>query len=339
MTVSRVLRQDRHVAPATRERVLAAAAQLGYQPDPQLAIIMNQLREKRRRVAHETIAVIREAETGADLPSPTYQYVPIQSIRERAARYGYLVEEFWLGVDGMTPARMNQVLRARGICGVIASPQSNAMPLRELDYTRLAAATFGYGLRIPSLHRSAGNMTLAMHLATRQLHDRGYQRIGLALSKWVESRAENAYTATLLRYQIDLPARRRVPPFLFTDDAIVPEKQRFLDWVDRHRPDALISFDQWIPAWLAAQGLYIPRDIALVVHDWTPAMTAYAGLYHRREHVAAAAVDLVVAQLMQHESGIPEVPRQILIPPEWRDGPSVAGQQPPKPPPGASPCR
>ncbi len=52
-------------------------------------------------------------------------------------------------------------------------------------------------------------------------------------------------------------------------------------------------------------------------------MTGFAGINHRREHVAAAAVDLVVAQLLQNEFGVPEAPRQILIPPVWVDGPSV----------------
>jgi LacI family transcriptional regulator len=52
-------------------------------------------------------------------------------------------------------------------------------------------------------------------------------------------------------------------------------------------------------------------------------MQAYAGIFQRRDHLAAAAVDLVVTQLSQNEHGIPPVPRQIMIPPEWVDGPSI----------------
>ncbi len=323
MTVSRALRNEPRVAQATRERILRIAQELGYQPDPQLSRIMTQLQERRRTRDRETIAVIREAETGSDLPSPTYQYVPFAAIRDRAERYGFRVEEFWLGLGGMTPARMDQILDARGIRGVIASPQSASMPVRELDFSRLAAATFGYGLQSPSLHRSAGNMTLAMRLAIAALEGRGYRRIGLALSQWVEARAENAYTATVLHYQSGIPAKRRVPPFQFPGDDLPSGKERFLKWLNRHRPDALITFDQEVPGWLAETGLKIPGDIALAVHDWTDRMPEFAGINHRREHVAAAAVDLVVAQLLQNECGIPEAPRQILIPPVWVDGPSV----------------
>jgi LacI family transcriptional regulator len=69
--------------------------------------------------------------------------------------------------------------------------------------------------------------------------------------------------------------------------------------------------------------LRIPDDIGFVVHDWTPAMEGYAGIYQRRDHLAAAAVDLIVTQLSQHERGIPAVPRQIMIPPQWVPGPSI----------------
>ena len=187
----------------------------------------------------------------------------------------------------------------------------------------MAAATFGYGLREPSLHRSAGNMTLAMHLATYELAKRGYKRIGLAITQWVDDRAESAYSATMLFYQLQIPEEDRIPLFLFPSNDLASGKFAFLKWFKKHKPDALISFDQWVPGWLEEAGHKIPGDVGFVVHDWTSKMTGLAGIDHRRNHVAAAAVDLVVTQLMQNEVGLPEAPRQILIPPVWRDGKSV----------------
>lgn len=323
MTVSRALRNSPGVATETRNKILAAAESLGYRPDPELARIMLQLQERRRTHNRETIAVIREGETGSDLPSPIYQYVPLEAIRQRAERFGYLVEEFWIGGSGVSAKRMNQILEARGIRGVIVSPQSVEMPVAELDYTQLAAATFGYGLQSPALHRSAGNMTLAMKLALKELHQRGYRRIGLALSQWVEARAEDTYTSTLLHYQHSLPEAQRVPPFQFPSNDLLSGKADFLTWLGQHRPDVLISFDRWVPTWIKHSGFHVPDDIGLLIHDWTPKMQGLAGINHHREHVAAAAVDLVVTQLIQNETGIPEVPRQILIPPSFEAGASL----------------
>lgn len=73
-------------------------------------------------------------------------------------------------------------------------------------------------------------------------------------------------------------------------------------------------------------GSDVPGDMGFVVHAWTPEMKGWAGIYQRRDHLAASAVDMVVAQLTQNERGVPAVPRQIMIPPEWVDGPSVRFQ-------------
>jgi hypothetical protein len=97
----------------------------------------------------------------------------------------------------------------------------------------------------------------------------------------------------------------------------------FKTWIKANSPDALISFDPHVPEWLAKLGLRIPDDIGLVVHDWTSRMVGFAGIHQKRNHVAAAAVDLVATQLRHNERGIPEVPRQILIPPAWIGGASI----------------
>lgn len=97
----------------------------------------------------------------------------------------------------------------------------------------------------------------------------------------------------------------------------------FSEWIKKHRHDALITFDTHLPGWLKQLGLRVPEDIGLVVHDWTPRMKTYAGIDHRRNQLAGAAVDLIATRLLHHEFGIPAVPRQILISPEWVEGASV----------------
>lgn len=326
MTVSRVLRGSSRVAEVTRDRVLQAAQSLNYQPDPHMARLMALVRGRKAQRVRATLAVVREDGGRDDLRDAAYQYVSIDDISRRALRYGYLTEEFWLGRDGLTPGRLNEILHARGIEGVIVSPQSSRMLCSELDYRRFAAATFGYGLKEPSLHRSAGNMTIGIQTAAAELSARGYERIGLAVTKWVDERAEGAYCGAMLYYQQQVPRKQRVPVLLFPHNDLSRCAGAFLDWMTEHKPDALITFDTHVPNWLKRLQLRIPEDIGLVVHDWTTAMTAYAGIHQRRDHVAAAAVDLVATQLAQNERGVPEVPRQILIPAGWVDGPSIRGR-------------
>lgn len=324
MTVSRVLRDSPRVAEATREKVMAALRTLKYRPDPHLARMMSLVRgRKQPRSIRAVLAVVREQALKDELLEPAYQYVSIKDIRKRAEQHGYHAEEFWLGRSGMDPARLSGILQARGIEGIIVSPQSSRMLCSQLDYAPFSAATFGYGLTSPSLHRAAGNMSLGIHLAVTTLAARGYKRIGLAITKWVDARAERAYSGAMLHFQEGLPKRDRVPLLLFPHNDLSRCGGVFREWMKANRPDALITFDTYVPDWLAKMGLRIPEDIGLVVHDWTDKMKGCAGIHQRREHVASAAVDLVATQLLQHERGVPEVPRQILIPPAWVEGASI----------------
>ncbi len=323
MTVSRVMRGAPKVAAATRQRVLDAAQALGYEPDPHLARLMHSVRSRKKIGLRAVIAVIREHVPEDGLLGPSYQYVPVEDIRRRAHGHGYAVEEFFLGRDGLTPERLQQVLHARGIEAVIVSPQSMQLPCSRLDYSPFAAVTFGNAMQQPALHMCAGNMTLGIQNAAEQLSARGYRRIGVAVTQWIVNRSQFGYTGGLFHWQLGLASEDRVPLLLFPENDISLGYDAFQQWMNDHRPDALITFDTHIPAWLKQLGLRVPEDIGFVAHDWTPKMSGLAGIYQRRDHLAAAAVDILVSQLSQHEHGVPEVPRQIMTPPQWVDGPSV----------------
>ncbi len=329
MTVSRVLRGSPQVRPEKRRRVIEAASQLGYHPDPHLARLMSIVRGRKiRRGIRAVIAVIREHVPEDGLLAPTYQYVPIEDIRSRAHAHGYGVEEFFLGRDGLTPKRLERILQARGIEAVIVSPQSVQLPCSRIDYSRFAAVTFGDILRKPALHMTAGNMMLGIQIAVEQLAARGHQRIGVAVTDWIVRRSQFGYSGGLFVWQQHLPPESRVPLLILPHNDISRDYAVFDRWMREQQPDALISFDTHVPGWLKRLGLSVPRDLSFVVHDWTPKMSAFAGIYQRREHLAAAAVDLIVTQLSQHERGAPEVARQIMIPPRWVEGPSVRSRKP-----------
>lgn len=323
MTVSRALRDAPRISPETRQRVLAAAKALDYRPNPHLDRMMALVRAHKQGRAQAVIGVIRERSPQDELLHPAYQYVSNADILRRAERYGYQTEEFWLGENGLTPKRLSNVLHARGIEGILVSPQSARLACRELDYSRFAAATFGYGLREPSLHRAAGNMTAGIQTAAGELLARGYRRIGLAITRWVDDRAQSNYSGAMLHFQQSLPQAQRIPVLLFPHNDLSQDEGAFVKWMKAWQPDALITFESSIPAWLKKLGLRVPEDVGLVVHDWAARMKGYAGIHQRRDHIAAAAVDLVATQLAHNERGIPEVPRQISIPPAWIDGPSV----------------
>lgn len=323
MTVSRALRNAREISPATRQRVLRAAERIGYRPNPHLARLMFMVRGAKRRNVRAVIGVVRDDIPQDELHDPAFQYVSTADIRIRAEQHGYAVEEFFMGRDGISPERLRGILLARGIEGIIVSPQSSRHLAGELDFSPFAAATFGYGLQSPALHRASANMMQGILETTERLARRGYTRIGLAVTRWIDNRSSHTYSGGLLHYQQQVDPKDRVPP-LFLPDNLARCATVFCDWFQQFRPDVVISLNTYVPDWVTKRmRLHIPEEVGFVVHDWTEEMAGFAGIFHRRPDAAAAAVDLVATQLMHNEHGIPTVPRQVLIPPLWIDGPSV----------------
>lgn len=264
MTVSRVLRGAPKVSAEKRELVLKEAKRLNYQPDPYLARMMQVVRGKKQQRVRSVIAVIREHLPQDGLLGPSYQYVPIDDIRRRAHGHGYAVEEFWLGKDGLTPKRLQKILHARGIEGVIVSPQSTQLPCSRMDFSPFAAVTFGNAMSSPALHMCAGNMTLGIHMAAEQLATRGYKRIGVAVTNWIVNRSQFGYSGGLFHWQQSLPPADRVPLLLFPNNDISKGFESFAKWMREHQPDALITFDTHVPHWLRRLGLRVPQDIGFV---------------------------------------------------------------------------
>ncbi|MDQ8193310.1 LacI family DNA-binding transcriptional regulator [Coraliomargarita sp. SDUM461004] len=324
MTVSRVFRGEQNVAESTRRQVIAKAQELGYQPNPHISRLMEVVRNNRTQQLRAVLAVIRDDGSNDKPQGAVHNYVSIEHIRAKAELHGYGAEEFVLGSNGMTAERLGGILKARGVDGILISPQSLSCFAAKIDYSSFSSIVFGYGLISPQLHRASTNMTQGILEATERLEKRGYQRIGIAVTEWVNSRADHTYSGAVLHYQQALPQQRRVPLLLLQNKLAQQDEETFCNWIQQHKPDAIISFHAPVPYWLQHKlNLRIPEDIGVVVHDWMPGMEAYAGIDHQRAHVAAAAVDLVATKLKHNERGIPPVPQQILIPPRFVDGPSI----------------
>lgn len=306
MTVSRVMRNSPLVGRETRARVLAIAKKMGYKPDPIASRLMAVVRKGKGRKNTTAIALIRDRRGQPLTDGDIHRYVHQEDVLYRAERHGYAVNEFLLGEGGLTVARLQSILKARGIEGVLFSLETSRDWVEGFDFSRYASATFGYGLQAPALHRAGTNMMQGLFSAFLRLEKQGYERIGLAITPWVNDRSDQTYSGAMLNYQTSRPRRRRIPPLIFRTNNLSENKQAFCQWARLHRPDAVISFDRLVPDWIRKTlGRRIPEDVGFVVHDWTVRTAGYSGISHNRSHVVMAAVDMVTTQLYHSEIGIP----------------------------------
>ncbi len=317
-TVSYALRNHPSIPPATCKRIQAVARKLGYRPNPLISTLMSHLRTTRATEYFETLAYIT-SHSANDVwhHKPIYRdfYAGAQA---RADEQGFKLEEFWLQAPGMTPDRMNQVLRARGIRGILIAPLPQPRSQLSLDWSRFSAATIGWSLAYPALHRAVCHHYHAIRQALKQLSHLGYRRIGLAVKSAFDERVDNNWQAGFAVYQQSVRKANRIP-ILFMGDS---NQHLFAQWFMQHHPDAVIAETQVLD-WLRAIGQRVPKDVGFAGLEVSAMPRGTAAIDQHIRVMAAAAVDLIVGQLHCNECGIPPIPKIVMIETTWVGGKTV----------------
>lgn len=319
MTVSRVLRKARYIAPATKGRVLTAVKKLKYRPNPMVSAMMTYVRSG---TVHRNAGVLAYITSG---PSKQYwRSIPtyagfFRGASEMAGRRGFRLEEFYLNERGMTMARLSKILYAQGICGVVVGPSCTAHSHLRFEWDKFSAATICHSLLRPLLDRVMNDQYNSMLLALRQLRGYGYQRIGLALSSVDDKRVHHRWSAAYLSHHDRFNRGKHLP--IFPLEAW--KWPDFFQWISRHKPDVVLSTWTTMHQKMLDGGLCIPKDIGLVCLDLPAGNRTMAGIDQRPEEVGAVAVELVIGQINHNVTGIPKYPRTIMLPGEWVDGPTV----------------
>jgi len=315
-TISLALRRHRSLPAATRERILAVADELDYRPNPLVAALMSQLRLKRRRRI-ETIAVITRHGPPITQRAAFYQILH-HAILKEAKRLGLGINEFGCGGE-MTDDRLNRVLKARGIHGVIFFPggSTDGRDYPNLDWPAFATVLIGFNTARLGLHQVVSDYGYDIDLALQIARREGARRIGFAVEQEVDRSTNFSWQARYLLYQQSCRPADRVPiPALGASSF---NAESVLHWFRRHRPDTIIITLDTVARWLAQAGYEFPRDVRLInlVQRGEPDL---AGIDPHTHEVGQAAVDLLMSLLQGNEFGLPAFPRVVSIKGRWSPG-------------------
>lgn len=318
-TVSLALRNHASIPLQTRQRVAAWARKLGYRPHPAVTTLMARIRSRRRGPFRPVIAGVTTwtaAPAGRD-PTRRRFYAGAAA---RAGELGYALEEFWAFAPGQTGPRLDRILQARGIDGLLIFPLERPVPL-PFDWTRFAGATIGYTFDQAALHRAVPAYFENVVIALRELHRRGYRRVGLVNTLALRDRLLRNWLGAFCAWESEdgLAPAEAILQIQPDDDA------SFRAWLRRYRPDAIIYGGTPVLAWVKALGLAAPRDLGLVALcvAGTPVGARVARVVEKPEVVGAAAVDLVIEQLQRNECGLPSDAKEVVITGQWVEGGTV----------------
>lgn len=311
MTVSLALRNDASLPENTRLRIQAIAEELGYQPDPDIARLMEVVRAKKIRTELSKIAYLTTYHNRSDWQQQSTQQLYYEGARQRAREYGYELEEYWLRTPGLTARRLSEIIYNRGIEGALVAPLPTPEPIFDGFYwDYISAVELGYSLPQPALNRACNHQFQSMMLLARTLYKLGYRRIGLAMARDQDDRVNHNWRAAYVAAQSLWAKPPHQIPFLLSNRW---SKSIFRRWLNTNRPECIISIGKDVARWLHEMGFETPRDVGLANVDLSPDMKALTGIDQNSRMVGVAALDLLISQIRHNERGIPTVPRVVMV--------------------------
>ncbi len=321
-TVSYALRNHPKIPVATREHIQAVARSLGYKPDTRIAGLMAHIRRGRARPFGERIAFVWVHTTREEARRSLFLQSVLQGARDRAEHSGYALEEFWTSDPGMNDLRLQKIIRARGIVGVVLSPVTTAETSLTLDWdwSTFAAAVVGNVTWTPELNHAGHHHYLGMRRCLQELADLGRTRTAALVDEATHERAKRAWEGAFLAHSPDgaQAAWRRWA--LQRDD----ERTDFAAWLRRSGADALIVSSTELLALPGVKAAVRQLELPVVTLHWQDEARGIGGIDQCYGRVAAHAVDLAIAQLNLNELGPPDLPRIMLFTGHWIP-PAIAG--------------
>lgn len=325
--VSRALRGDRSIPLATRQRIEAIAERLGYRPNAYVSSLMAHVRSGRPLQEKGCIALLVDATSEKDWLGHIggYAYaLQYRGISRRAGQLGFYTECFFLRPQAGASARLDRILRSRGINGVVLMPSRNRnrnTPVGlSLPWENYAVATIAYSWKGIAVDSVSAHHRHNVDTAFARLAEKGYRRIGMCLPPEAYDGVDYSWRERHLLWQQRLSPRQRIP--LFVGRPGDTPLAKFKAWLQRWKPDVVIGLVGHEKEWLDQLGLLQPGEIGLACLN-RPPQSSLSGVEENLETVGAAAMDAVANRILHNEYGLPEHPRLVLIEGTWKEGESL----------------
>ncbi|MEM9159513.1 MAG: LacI family DNA-binding transcriptional regulator [Verrucomicrobiota bacterium] len=322
-TVSLALRNHPRISQKTRERVKTLAEKHGYRANPLVTAQMSAVqRGKRTTASAATIGFVAPktvAEALKDKRTPLRFYY--EGVKARANELGFTLDYIKLLPEDTTNRRLNGILAARGIRGVIFAPLTEAYPLKDFEFRweDHSLVALENTFKSPVINSICNDEFETITRALERLERSGFKRVGMAMNEIQDSHVKHVWLAGYQAYQALISRKRRIEPFITGNWS----KETFLEWFGKCKPDGIICIDDEPMEWLQEEGVSIPDEVGLASLYYLPSRPHLAGYYQNHEAMGGAAVDLISGQLYRNERGIPVEAKKVLIQSVWRDGDSI----------------
>jgi DNA-binding LacI/PurR family transcriptional regulator len=326
-TISAALNGTGRVSAATARRIKQGAKAAGYKVNPLASAVMSEFRRSSGGRFRGAIAVVDIAEPFRPDHAVHYHRDLIKGVVARAEELGFATENFVMGHAGLTLQRLDGIIRARNIRGIVLLPSWNDPDISKLDWSQLAGIYTDYIIERPALHTVYPDHYHGMILLLQRLWQRGYRRPGLFVMRHSDERLQYRWEAGFLAFAANAPMKIRELPRLKTLELCEAE---FRAWFRSEKPDVVIAHQTEAIAWMRAEGAVIPGRHGFVCLNVQRQTVPCAALDLQPQVIGSLALEQLVAQLHRREFGIPRLASSTTVPPRWMEGPTVRRRQSPR---------
>jgi len=318
-TVSLALRDSPKITIEQRQRIQKRARELGYEPNAAATALAQFKHNSTRPPVHAALAWLNVRPDPASLFRYREFALYWKGAMAGAEKHGYHLEEF-VGKDYRSLKRMESVLLARGIEGIIIPPHGFTPAWEDFDWRRFSFVKLGRSTPLPRSDVVTCDHSQNALFALEEIRRRGYERVGLVVG-WSNLMAGASWSGGFLQAQQFVEEKDRVPVLVLKNDNASCQRQ-LTQWLKKHRPDAILTDLEEIPSMLRDLGVRVPEDIGLAATTVLDA-GADAGIDQNSEQIGHAAVLTLLSLIRDHARGEPDIRRQILIMGQWKDGASL----------------
>ncbi len=319
--VSLALKNHPSISESRRAQIRAAADRLGYRPNAMATALARHRHQSRAQPVQAALAFINAYPDPAKLHAQPSFSNCWRGATMAAEKFGYRLEEF--PVNEKQPLkRLERIFLARNIRGIILAPLPPGecrVDWQAFAWEKFSAVRCGFREQAPPLHYVTSAQATNTMLAFERMREHGYTRIGF-VGYWDKARM---FGAGFLWSQYGPSIGSRVAPFFFLKDiAETDQQERFERWLEKAKPDGILTDSIAVRTMLEKAGRRVPEDIGLAgtnVRD----MPLDAGIEQNPEEIGRITILVAVSLIHDASLGIPEYMREILVRGKWVDGKSL----------------
>lgn len=306
-TASYALNNKPGVSALTASRVRQAAEKLGYQMNPLVKALMEQVRSSNRGIYYRgTLAFLHFERHDKDVINDRlFRGQVFRGVVAQAKRHGFSIDLIPMSAFGDKGARVDQILKSRNITGVLVAPLKSLEKSVVLNWEQVSTVALGYTMTTPMVTRVAPDNFNSFFKALEIAWGRGYRRFALVLnSSDLDVRSNYGFTAALSKF-CQLRKLKSIAPFVAADE----ESEKLKAVIAKSKPDFIFATSAGVYDYLLVN---YPKIPCCLISNELPAQGM--GLAQSPNLLGAVAVDELCAMVERNQRGTPEIPRQILIP-------------------------